>query len=186
MSPPDADQPAPTAPAGPTAPAPPAEPAAPAGSAAATGPAAAAGSTESPGAASDPAPEGTRRPVFGELSPERADRALRGVAAATLGLEALTVLFVPRAIAQVGPGLTTARLTVLLVLAGALLVAAFLQPRRVGVLVGSVLQVAILATGLLLPAMVVLAVLFGLVWCYLLRLRRQLDRQLAVPAAPPG
>jgi hypothetical protein len=103
----------------------------------------------------------------------RAERAVRGAGAAVLGLEALTVLFVPRAIAQFGPGLTASRLALLLGLAAALLVAAGLQRRRVGLVLGSVLQAAVIATGLLAGAMYVLGVLFGLAWLYLLRVRRE-------------
>jgi hypothetical protein len=102
----------------------------------------------------------------------RAERAVRGAFAATLALEGLLILFVPRAIAQSGPGLTAGRLTVLLVLAGLLLVAAGLQRRRFGLALGSVLQLAVFATGVLAGAMYVLGVIFGLIWIYLLRVRR--------------
>ncbi|MEN3356562.1 MAG: hypothetical protein V7637_544 [Mycobacteriales bacterium] len=102
----------------------------------------------------------------------RAERAVRGAFAATLALEAIMMLFVPRAIAQSGPGLTTGRLTVLLGLAGVLLAAAGLQRRRFGLPLGSALQLAVVATGVLAPAMYVLGAIFGLVWIYLLRVRR--------------
>jgi hypothetical protein len=49
--------------------------------------------------------------------PVRAGRALNGAAAAVLLLEGIVVLFVPRGIAQSGPGLTGVRLVLLLVLA---------------------------------------------------------------------
>ncbi len=101
-----------------------------------------------------------------------------------LCLEALTVLFVPRAIAQFGPGLTAGRLTLLLVLAGLLLVTAFLQRGPAGLVLGSVLQLAVLATGLLTGAMYVVGGLFAAVWLYLLRLRRDLLRR-APPLPPP-
>lgn len=114
----------------------------------------------------------------------RAARAVRGTLTAALCLEALTVLFVPRAIAPVSAGgLTGARLAVLLGLAAALLVAAGLQRFRAGVVLGSVLQVAVLATGVLSSAMYVLGVLFGAVWIYLLRVRRELTG--AGPASTP-
>ena len=105
----------------------------------------------------------------------RVERAVRGALAAALCLEALTVLFVPRAIAPVSDsGLTGGRLAVLLVLAAALLVAAGLQRSRAGIALGSVLQVAVLATGVLSAAMYALGLLFGSVWIYLLRVRREL------------
>jgi hypothetical protein len=102
----------------------------------------------------------------------RAERAVRGAFAAALALEALMMLFVPRAIAQSAPGLTAGRLTILLGLAGVLLVAAALQRRRYGPALGSALQFAVIATGVLATAMYVLGVIFGLIWIYLLRLRR--------------
>jgi len=113
----------------------------------------------------------------------RAARAVRSAFAATLCLEALTLLFVPRAIAQFGPGLTATRLTLVLGLAGLLLVTAFLQRYRAGRLLGSALQAGVVATGLLTAAMYVLGVLFTAVWLYLLRLRRDLLR--GVPPLPP-
>ena len=109
---------------------------------------------------------------------------MRGAFAATLCLEALTVLFVPRAIAQVGAGLTTARLAFALGLAGALLVTAFLQRSRVGLALGSVLQLGVVATGLLTGAMYVVGALFALIWVYLLRVRRELTRRGG--PLPPG
>jgi len=118
---------------------------------------------------------------------ERAARAVRGALAAALCLEALTVLFVPRAIAPVGgTGLTGGRLAVLLALAGALIVAAGLQRRRAGLVLGSVLQLAVLATGVLVGAMYVLGLLFGGVWLYLLRVRRELTGGAAGPPGGPA
>ena len=104
----------------------------------------------------------------------RTERAVRGVLAGTLGLEALMVLFVPRAIAQTGPGLTTARLVVLLVLFGLLLVTAFVVPRRVGLVLGSVLQLAVIACGVFTVAMYILGLIFLAIWLYELRVRVQL------------
>jgi hypothetical protein len=111
-------------------------------------------------------------------------RAVRGAFAATLSLEALTVLFVPRAIARVGTGLTATRLALTLGLAGLLLVAAFLQRRRAGLVLGSVLQPAVIATGLLTVTMYVLGALLAAVWVYMLRVRRDLIG--ADPPSPPG
>jgi hypothetical protein len=104
----------------------------------------------------------------------RRGRAVRGAFAATLVLEALTVLFVPRAIAQFGPGLTPVRLGLLLGLAGALAVTAFCQRRRWGLAAGSLLQLGLVACGVLVGAMYALGIVFGLIWIYLLRLRRDL------------
>jgi hypothetical protein len=102
----------------------------------------------------------------------RAERAVRGAFAGTLALEGLMVLFVPRAIAQSGPGLTAGRLTLLLVLVGLLWLTAGLQRRRFGLPFATMLQFAVIATGVFATAMYVLGVIFGLIWIYLLRVRR--------------
>ena len=111
----------------------------------------------------------------------RVERAVHGTLAAALILEALTVLFVPRAIAPLSDdGLTGGQLAFLLGLVGALVVAAGLQRRDAGRLLGSVLQVPVVATGFLVGAMFVLGLLFAGVWIYLLRIRGEL-----LGAAPP-
>ena len=106
--------------------------------------------------------------------PVRAARALRGAAAAVLVLEGVAVLFVPRGIAQSGEGLTGVRLTVLLVLAIVLILASGLQRRPQGTVVGTVLQVPLLLTGLLTGVMWFLGGLFVLIWLYLLQLRKEM------------
>jgi len=106
--------------------------------------------------------------------PQRAARALRGAAAAILLLEGIAVLFVPRGIAQTGDGLTGGRLTALLVLSVMLILAAGVQRRPHGVLVGTVLQVPLLATGLLNGVMWFVAGAFLLIWLYLLQIRKEL------------
>jgi hypothetical protein len=104
----------------------------------------------------------------------RALRAVRGVFAATLVLEALSVLFVPRAIAQFGTGLTALKLTLVIALVVLLIVAAGLIGRRAGLVLGSVLQLGLIACGLLTGAMYVLGVVFAAIWLYELQIRRQL------------
>ena len=106
--------------------------------------------------------------------PVRAARALGGAAAGVLVLEGIAVLFVPRGIAQSGPGLTGARLTVLLVLAGVLILAAGVQRRPAGLVVGTALQVPLLLTGLLNSVMWIVAGAFVLIWLYLLQVRKDL------------
>ena len=106
--------------------------------------------------------------------PVRAGRALGGVAAGLLVLEGIATLFVPRGIAQSEGGLTGARLTSLLVLALVLILASGLQRRPQGVVVGTVLQVPLLLTGLFNGVMWFVAGAFVLIWLYLLQVRREL------------
>ena len=106
--------------------------------------------------------------------PVRAGRALGGAAAAVLVLEGIAVLFVPRGIAQSGPGLTGGRLTFLLALAVLLILASGLQRRPQGLVVGTALQVPMLLTGLLTGAMWIVGGAFALIWLYLLQVRKEL------------
>jgi hypothetical protein len=119
--------------------------------------------------------------------PVRAGRALGGAAAAVLLLEGIAVLFVPRGIAQSGDGLTGTRLTVLLVLAGLLILASGVQRRPHGLVIGTVLQVPLLLTGLLGSAMWLVGGLFVLIWAYLLQIRKDLlGAPFAAPPVPPA
>jgi hypothetical protein len=117
--------------------------------------------------------------------PVRAGRALRGAAAAILLLEGIAVLFVPRGIAQSGDGLTTTRLVLLLALAVLLVGASGLQRRPQGLLIGTVLQVPLLLTGLFTGVMWVLGGGFVLIWVYLLQVRKDLlGSPFGEPPAP--
>jgi uncharacterized protein DUF4233 len=120
--------------------------------------------------------------------PVRAGRALGGAAAAILLLEGIVVLFVPRGIAQSGDGLTGFRLTVLLVLAVLLILASGAQRRPQGLVIGTVLQVPLLLTGLFGSAMWLVGGVFVLIWAYLLQVRKELLGAPfgAPPAAPPA
>lgn len=121
------------------------------------------------------------RPDYTGAERARLDRVFRGVNAAILALEALTVLLVPRTVAQIGSGLTGPKLTVTLVLAAALLLLAGLQRRRWAFVAGSVLQVALIGTGFLVTAMFFLGVVFAGIWLYTLRLRADLLGRLGQP-----
>ncbi|HVX45430.1 MAG TPA: DUF4233 domain-containing protein [Mycobacteriales bacterium] len=109
----------------------------------------------------------------------RAAKAVRAVFAGTLCLEAITVLFVPRAVSQFGDGLTTAKLTYALALAGLLIVTAGLLRRPWGLGLGTVLQLGIIACGIMTTAMYVLGVIFTAIWVYGLRVRGQVLRHYA-------
>jgi Protein of unknown function (DUF4233) len=121
--------------------------------------------------------------------PVRAGRALNGAAAAALLIEGIAVLFVPRGIAQSGDGLTGPRLVFLLALAGALILAAGVQRRSQGLVVGTALQVPVLLTGLLSGVMWILGGAFVLIWLYLLQVRKELlgaPFRQPPPPPPPG
>ncbi|MCZ2824525.1 MULTISPECIES: DUF4233 domain-containing protein [unclassified Modestobacter] len=114
--------------------------------------------------------------------PVRAGKALGGAAAAILLLEGIAVLFVPRGIAQTGEGLTSTRLTVVLVLAVLLILASGVQRRPQGLVIGTALQVPLLLTGLISGAMWLVGGVFLLIWLYLLQVRKEL---LGTPFGPP-
>jgi len=118
--------------------------------------------------------------------PVRAGKALNGAAAAILLLEGIAVLFVPRGIAQSGDGLTGTRLTLLIVLALVLILASGVQRRPHGLVIGTVLQVPLLLTGLFGSAMWLVGGLFVLIWLYLLQVRKELlGAPFASPRPPP-
>lgn len=104
----------------------------------------------------------------------RANKATRRALAAILMLEALVVLLVPRAIAHTSTGLDSLKTTLLVVLAALMVIAGALLRRSWGIAVGSVLQLALIATGLLTAAMLVLGLAFAGIWLYLLKLRHEL------------
>src|SRR5262249_30090739 len=104
----------------------------------------------------------------------RTERAVRGAFAATLTMEALVVLLVPRTIAKFGSGLVGWKLVALLVLAGLLVLAAGLLRRRAGLLLCTVLQLAVVGCGFLTGAMFFLGLIFAGLWIFLLRMRRDL------------
>jgi hypothetical protein len=116
--------------------------------------------------------------------PVRAARALDGGAAAVLVLEAIVVLFVPRGIAQTGPGLTGFRLTFLLTLAVLLILAAGVQRRPRGLIIGTVLQVPLVLTGLFNSVLWLIGGIFALLWLYLLQLRRDMLGSVLPPPSP--
>ncbi len=104
----------------------------------------------------------------------RANKATRGALAATLCLQALVVLLVPRAIAQTSVGLGGTRTGILLGFAVVLVIVGFLLRRPWGIGLGSVLQLPFIAVGLWVPAFFVVAALFIGVWLYLLNLRHEI------------
>jgi Protein of unknown function (DUF4233) len=102
----------------------------------------------------------------------RANRATRGGLAALLCLEAFWVLLVPRGIANTPEGVSTTKTLLLVGLAVVLVGCAISLTRPWGIAFGSILQVVLAGTILLVPALAVVVVLFVLLWLYLLRTRR--------------
>jgi uncharacterized protein DUF4233 len=120
------------------------------------------------------APEAEDPAADREARRERANRATRGGLAALLCLEAFVVLLVPRAIAQTSQGVSVTKTLLLVALAVVLVGCGFLLRRPWGIGLGSVLQLVLAATVVLIPALAVVVVIFLLLWLYLLRTRRQL------------
>lgn len=119
-------------------------------------------------------PEGPVEPtpeMYAERA-RRADKASRGVLAAVLGLEALVTLLIPRTIAFT-TGLGPVRTGICIGLAVILVVAAGLARRPWGIALGSALQVAFLATGILIATMFLVAALFIAVWLRVLMFRHE-------------
>jgi hypothetical protein len=104
----------------------------------------------------------------------RANRATRGALSAVLGLEALVVLLVPRAIAFTSTGLGGTRAGLLIALAVIMVAAAGLMRRPWGIGVGSALQLPFILTGVWLTAMFIVAAIFATIWLSLLNLRKEL------------
>lgn len=102
----------------------------------------------------------------------RADRASRGALAGVLGLEALVVLLIPRTIAFT-TGLGPVRTGICIGLAALLVAGAALVRRSWGIGLGSALQVAFLATGVLIVTMFLVAALFIAVWLRILMFRHE-------------
>ncbi len=104
----------------------------------------------------------------------RADRATRGAMAGVLGLEAVIVLLVPRAIAFTSTGLGVGRTVTLIAFAVVLIVCAGLVRRSFGIALGTAMQVLFTLTGILIGVMFVVGVIFMAIWYALLRIRRDL------------
>lgn len=120
----------------------------------------------------------------GGTAPAASHRSARRQFASTiLVLEAFVVLFA----ALVAYGLREVDPAVVLLGGGALVLslvlAAGVLRRPGGYVVGSVLQVALLATALVVPMMLVVGVIFVALWVTALRLGARIDRERAERAA---
>jgi hypothetical protein len=103
----------------------------------------------------------------------RADKATRGALAGVLGLEALVVLLIPRAIAFT-TGLGPVRTGICLGVAVVLVLGAAVLRRPGGIGLGSALQVVFVATGFMIATMFLVGALFIAVWLRLLMLRHEI------------
>ena len=131
----------------------------------------------------DVAPSADAPGVTPAAAPARQRSARRQFASTILVLEAFVVLFA----GLVAYGLRQAPGDVVALLAGALflslVLAAGLLRQPVGYVVGSVLQLALLAAGLVVPMMGIIGVIFVVLWVVALRLGARIDRERAERAA---
>jgi len=123
--------------------------------------------TEQPAAKQAPTPE-----QYAERA-RRANVATRRALAGILGLEALVVLLIPRAIAFT-TGLGPVRTGVCIGLAVVLVIGAAVLRRPWGIGLGSVLQLAFLASGVMIATMFLIGALFIAIWLRLLLLRHEI------------
>ncbi|MGW5669959.1 DUF4233 domain-containing protein [Micromonospora sp. NPDC003776] len=113
--------------------------------------------------------EGTGRRRSGLRNPERA---VRGLGAGTLALEALVLLLAIQPIRLVGGHLSGAAIGAIVALAVACVLLAGQMKRSWAWPVGTVLQGLLMLSGLLHWSLLVLGVMFALVWGYALHVRR--------------
>ena len=102
---------------------------------------------------------------------------LRVMAASTLVLEALVVALAGLVARDVSHVAAATALTVHGVLAVVCVLVAGLLRNRVGYVVGSVLQVAVVATGLWVPVMLAIGWIFALLWIAALVVGRRVERE---------
>lgn len=106
-------------------------------------------------------------------------KGLRGVYAATLVLESIVVLLALLVLPKFGGGATALSVSLIAAVAVGMIVAAGLQRRPWGLGLALGLQVAMIACGLLVPALGIMGVVFALVWAGLLLLRRDVAQKMA-------
>ncbi|WP_214402447.1 DUF4233 domain-containing protein [Pseudonocardia lacus] len=107
-------------------------------------------------------------------------KGLRGVYAAVLVLEAITVALSMLVLPKDDPGTNSIAITLITALAVLMVVAAGLQRRPWGLGLALGLQVATIAVGLaLVPALAVMGVVFALVWAGILWMRRDVQARMA-------
>ncbi|MEU4716298.1 DUF4233 domain-containing protein [Micromonospora purpureochromogenes] len=115
----------------------------------------------------DPVAPGERR--SGLRNP---DKAVRGLGAGTLALEALVLLLAIQPIRVVGGDLSGAAIAAIVALAVVCVVLAGRMGRPWAWQAGTVVQGLLLLSGLLHWSLLALGIIFGLVWAYALHVRR--------------
>lgn len=106
-------------------------------------------------------------------------KGLRGVFAAVLFLESIVVLLALLVLPKFGGGATPLGVGVIAGLAVSMIVAAGLQRRPWGLGLALGLQLAVIACGLLVPALGVMGLVFAVVWGALLLMRRDVAGRMA-------
>lgn len=130
-------------------------------------------------------PEGPAEPAAGTEPEQPAQpaapdpmRGFRGVLAATLTLEAIVVLLTLLVLIKFGDTGGWFGITVVLVLAAAMIATVRYCGRPWAIWVAVGLQVVMIFGGFITLALGILGVLFGLVWFALLMMRRDVQRKL--------
>ena len=106
-------------------------------------------------------------------------KGFRGVMAATLILEAIVVLLTLLVLTKIGGNGGPLGVSLVLALAAAMIVTTRLLGRPWAMWLAVGLQVVMMAGGLLVFALGVLGLIFGLVWLVLLLMRRDVARKMA-------
>ncbi|MCW3844962.1 DUF4233 domain-containing protein [Micromonospora yasonensis] len=117
-------------------------------------------------------PEGPAGPGERRSGLRNPERAVRGLGAGSLALEALVLLLAIQPIRLVGGHLSGAAIGAIVALAVACVLLAGQMKRPWAWHAGTVLQGLLLLSGLLHWSLFVLGVMFGLVWAYALHVRR--------------
>jgi hypothetical protein len=113
--------------------------------------------------------EGAATPRSGLRNPQAA---VRGLGAGTLALEAIVLLLAIQPIRIMGGHLSGTGVAAVITLAVLCAVLAGLMRRRWAWAAGTVLQVLLVASGLLHWSLAVLGLIFGAAWAYALGVRR--------------
>ncbi|WP_121011070.1 DUF4233 domain-containing protein [Saccharothrix australiensis] len=111
-------------------------------------------------------------------------KSFRGIMAGTLILEVIVVALALPVVAKLGDGIGTGTGYLVLGLIVALIGTCALLKRPWAVWVIAAVHVVMIASWVALTALGVIGVLFTLVWCYLLWLRRDVARRMAEGRLP--